>query len=168
MLTRGSFDPRALHSSLSPVWVPHQRRASTSRPTWGMCTGPPEPSGVRIAGQQRQRAHLRHRLASRVGVHGAHAGCSGVQSDQQVEALLLAYLAHHDPLWPHPQGLADEMSQTDLARALRAGLPRLHPHHIRQRDAQHIAAASTHLDRRSRRDDSTAGRDLDGMDGAPP
>jgi hypothetical protein len=32
-------------------------------------------------------------------VHGAHAGCSGVQCDQQVKALLLTYLAHHDPLW---------------------------------------------------------------------
>jgi hypothetical protein len=37
------------------------------------------------------------------------------------------------------------MSQADLARALQAWLPRLHPHHIRQRDAQHVSGARTHL-----------------------
>jgi hypothetical protein len=40
-----------------------------------------------LAGQQRQCAHLHHRLPGGVGVQGRHPGEPGVQREQQVEAL---------------------------------------------------------------------------------
>ena len=86
-----------------------------------------------LSGQQRQRAELRNGVASRVRMDRAHSRQATVQSDQQVEALLLADLPHQNALRSHPQRLFDEPPQPDLSGAFEVWLSRLHRHDVRKR-----------------------------------
>ena len=89
-----------------------------------------------LAGEQRQRAHLRHGLAGAVRVDRAHARETGVERDEQVQALGLADLTDDDARGPHPKRLLDEAAQRDVARALQRRLPALHRGDVAVRDAQ--------------------------------
>jgi hypothetical protein len=67
-----------------------------------------ERTGDVFTGEERQRAHLRDGLTGAVGMQSGHAGNTAVQRYQQVEALLLPYLADDDAGRPHPQRLLDQ------------------------------------------------------------
>jgi len=56
---------------------------------------------------------------------------AAVEGDQQIQALLLAHLAHQQTIGPHPQGLLDQTSQPSLTGALQVGLTGLHRHDVR-------------------------------------
>ena len=69
----------------------------TTRSTELATVGHHEPRRDVLPRQQRERAHLDQGLPGAVGVHRRHAGQSGVQREEQVEALLGAHLADDDP-----------------------------------------------------------------------
>ena len=72
-------------------------------------------------------------------------GQAGVEGQQQVEALLGPDLADDDPARPHPQALADQVAQVDLAGALEPGLPGLqrHPVGVREPELEDLLRADT-------------------------
>ena len=68
--------------------------------------------------------HARGHLLRRVGVQGARAAVvAGVERREQFADLRAADLADDQPVGPHPQGLPDEVTQLDAARALDVGRP---------------------------------------------
>jgi hypothetical protein len=67
-----------------------------------------------------------------------------VPAQQQVEALLGAYLAHYDARRAHPQCFLDELTQPDLSSACQACLPSLQRGPVGLRYAQHEAVAATY------------------------
>jgi len=87
-------------------------------------------------GQQRQGAQLDQRLAGAVGVDRGETRQPGVEGQQQVQALGRPDLADDHPGRPHPERLAHEVAQGDLARALQALLPGLHRHPVGVGEAQ--------------------------------
>ncbi len=67
----------------------------------------------------------------RVGVHGGdRAVVAGVHRLQHVEGGAVADLADDDAVGPHPQRVADEVADGDLAPALDVGRARLQPQHV--------------------------------------
>ena len=86
--------------------------------------------------EQRERAHLRHRLPGGVGVDRAHARQTAVQGDEEIQALGLAHLPDDDARGPHPQCLLHQASQGNLAGAFEARLPALHRCDVAQGDLQ--------------------------------
>ena len=84
------------------------------------------------AGHQRERLDAPERLGGRAGVDRAErAVVAGRQRGQHVERLRAADLADHDPVRPHPQRVAHEPADRDLAAALEVRRPRLEPDHVR-------------------------------------
>ena len=78
------------------------------------------------AGHQHQRLQPGDAVARRVGVQGGErAVVAGVHRLQHVERLAAAALADDDPVGPHAQGVAHQVADGDLARALDVGRPRL-------------------------------------------
>ena len=61
---------------------------------------------------------------------------TGAQRHEQVERLRPAHLADDQPVRAHPQRVAHEPADRDLAAALQVRRPRLEPHHVRQREPQ--------------------------------
>ena len=88
-------------------------------------------------------AHEHHRLQPAEGVVGAVgvAGgqrplVAGVHGLEHVERLGAPDLAHDDAVGPHAQGVAHQVADAHLARALGVGRPGLQPHHVLAREAQ--------------------------------
>jgi hypothetical protein len=130
--------------------------------------GDDEPAAHVLPGQQRQRAHLGHRLPGRIRVQGAHPGQPGVERQQEVQRLGLPHLADDQPVGAHPQRLLDQPAQRYLAGALQARLAALHPDRVPQADLQleHLFAGHHPLPRRDRGDQAVQQRGLAGL-GAP-
>ena len=75
---------------------------------------------------QLDAAHHDHRLepaeqlARRVGVHRRHgAGVAGVHGLEHVEGLGATALTDDDAVWPHTQGVTDQVTDPDLAASPR-------------------------------------------------
>ncbi len=61
---------------------------------------------------------------------------AGVERGQQIERLRAPDLADHDPVRAHPQGVAEQVADRDLAASLDPGRAALQPHHVRLPQAQ--------------------------------
>ena len=84
------------------------------------------PDGQLHSAHQHHRLEPRQRIARRVRMQGGErAVVPGVHGLQHVERLAAAALAHHDPVRPHAQGVADEIANGDLALSLDVRRPRL-------------------------------------------
>ncbi len=83
-------------------------------------------------GQRAERLQPDRDVRRRVGVDRPRAALvAGVEGGQQVGHLGSAHLADHQPVGAHPQCLADEVPQGQLAQSLLIGRPGLEPHHVR-------------------------------------
>jgi len=58
-----------------------------------------------------------------VRVQRRHRRRTGVEGEQQVEALLEADLSHDEPAGPHPQVSSNQVTQLDLAGPFEPALP---------------------------------------------
>src|SRR5690606_22839894 len=134
-------DPEHLAHDAAPVGVEAEVHDEVDRRRDGRHD---EPVRDVRPGEQRQRAHLGDRLASRVGVDRAHAGNARVQGDEQVEALGLAALADDDAVRAHAQRLLDQAPQRDLPRPLEARLAALQRHDVPDREAEQAPRWQTH------------------------
>ena len=89
----------------------------------------------RLAAQARregQRLDPGRDVGGGVGVDGAAAAfVAGVERGQQLDDLGAAHLADDEPVGPHPQRLADQGAQGDLAGALDVGRAGLEADHVR-------------------------------------
>src|SRR4029453_9883726 len=73
-------------------------------------------------GHQDHGLQPRQHVAGRVGVDGGQrAVVAGVHGLEHVEGLAAPDLADHDPVGAHPQGVADQVADGDLAPALDVG-----------------------------------------------
>ena len=89
------------------------------------------------AGHQHHRLQAGERVTGRVGVDGGErAVVAGVHRLQHVERLATADLTDHDPVRPHPQRVADQVADGDLALALEVGRPVLQPQPVRLAELQ--------------------------------
>ena len=59
-------------------------------------------------------------------MHGRHTRNTGVQGDEEIEGLGSSHLADDQVFGAHTQGLAHEITQGNLTRALRARRTSLH------------------------------------------
>ena len=83
------------------------------------------------AGHQHHGLEPGQGVAGGVGVDGGdRAGVTGVHGLEHVEGLAATDLADDDPVGPHPQGVADEVPDADLAAALGVGRAGLEPHDV--------------------------------------
>ena len=83
-------------------------------------------------GHQGERLDAPQRLGRRAGVDRAErAVVAGGQRGQHVERLRAAHLADHDPVGPHPQRVAHQPPDRDLAAALEVRRARLEPDDVR-------------------------------------
>ena len=82
-------------------------------------------------GHQRQRLDAAQRVRGGVRVHRRHrAVVAGVQRLQHVERLGAAHLADDDAVRSHPQRVAHELADRDLAPAFEVRRAALEPHHV--------------------------------------
>ena len=86
--------------------------------------------------EQRQQAQLADRGARGPGMHAAHPRDPRAESQQHVEALLLAHLADDEAARSHAQRLDDQPAQPDLALAFEVRLPGLHRDDVGQERVQ--------------------------------
>ncbi len=92
----------------------------------------------------------------RVGVHGGQrAVVAGVHRLEHVQRGAVADLADDDAVGPHPQRVADEVADRDLAAPLDVRRPRLQP--------QHVVLVQLQLGGVLDRDDPLVGRDEAGQ-----
>ena len=88
-------------------------------------------------GHQRERLEPAQRLRAAARVDRAErARMAGAQRHEQVQRLRPAHLADDQPVRAHPQRVAHEPPDRDLAAALQVRRPRLEPHDVRQRQPQ--------------------------------
>ena len=86
----------------------------------------------RIPAHRNHRFKARERFARHVGVQRAHRTVvAGVHRLQQVEGFRSAHLANDDPLGPHAQTIAHQVTHRDLALAFEVRRPRLQTDHVR-------------------------------------
>src|SRR6266851_6435056 len=90
------------------------------------------------AGRKVRARHQDHRFqpADRVmrtvGVDRAHRTfVTGVHGLQHVQGLAASTFAHHDPVRPHPEGVANEVPDLDCTFALDVGRPGFQANHVR-------------------------------------
>jgi hypothetical protein len=79
-----------------------------------------------VACEQWQGAQLGDGFARTVGMQCRHRRHATVHRHKKIECLSLAHLAHDQTRGTHPQCLAHEPSQRDLARAFQPGIACLH------------------------------------------
>src|SRR3989442_2155158 len=84
------------------------------------------------AGHQDHRFQAADRVLRTVCVDGAHrAFVTGVHGLEHVKGLAASAFAHHDPIGPHPQRVADEVPDLDCALALDVGRPGFQADYVR-------------------------------------
>jgi hypothetical protein len=75
-------------------------------------------------GHQRKRLDPAQRVLRRVRMHRAERSLvPRVERLQHVERLRPAHLADHDPVRPHPKGVAHQLADGDLATPLQVRRP---------------------------------------------
>ena len=111
--------------------------------------------------ERTKRLDAGRNLGGTVGVNGSGAAVvAGVQCGQQVDDLGAAHLADDDPVRPHPEGLAYQLAQGDLAGTfdVRAAGHQADQVRMRRRQLGRILDADDPLVRRNR----TQGRSQQG------
>ena len=76
--------------------------------------------------EERQDREFIEGLARRIGMHGRHTWNTGVEGNEEIEGLRASHLADDQVFGAHTQGLAHEIAQGDLPRALRTRRTSLH------------------------------------------
>ena len=99
------------------------------------CSRTTRAAARRLPAARASRAAAAHLRALRVH-RRQRAVVPGVHRLQHVERLAAAHLAHDQPVGPHPQRVADELADRDVAAALEARGTRLEPHDVRPVDAE--------------------------------
>ena len=82
--------------------------------------------------QRGERFEPRRDILERVRVQGSRAAIvPGIERGEEFAQFGAATFAEHEPVGAHPQGFADESFESESARPLEIGLPRLETEEMR-------------------------------------